>query len=91
MGQAEHLAYRNRQPGALAGVARTHSGRGGRCSQEGPRRGRVGPVCRFQEGGRENTQDTPIEAARPHENSEEEHLRGAPFRALWRRSILVLG
>ena len=36
VGQAEHLACRKRQPGALAGVARTHSGRGGRCPQKAP-------------------------------------------------------
>ena len=53
VGQAEHLACRKRQPGAFAGVARTHSGRDGSCPQEGPCRGRVGPVCRFQEGGGE--------------------------------------
>ena len=30
VGQAEHLACRKRQPGAFAGAARTHSGKGGR-------------------------------------------------------------
>ena len=45
----------------------------------------------FGRGVGKTTQDTPIEAARPHENSEEERLRGAPFRALWGRSIFVLG
>ena len=60
-------------------VVRTHSVCDGRCPQEGPCSGRVSHVCRFREWGRENTQDTPIEVARPHENSEKERLRGPRF------------
>lgn len=48
MGQAENLACRKRQPGAFAGVARTHSPGRGRRPQEDPCHGRVSPVCRFR-------------------------------------------
>ena len=37
------------------------------------------PCVPLSGGGRENTQDTPIEAARPHENSEKERLQGPRF------------
>ena len=88
VGQAEHLACRKRQPGAFAGAARTHSRRRAGRPQEGPCRGRVGPVCWFRGRGGEMI---PVEGiwtvlgrvwgggCPDHPNSEEERLRGPRF------------
>ena len=78
VGQAEHLACRKRQPGAFAGAARTHSGRRAGRPREGPLSRPCRPCVPLSGGERDHT-DAPIEAARPHENSEEEYLRGPRF------------
>ena len=46
--KSREIACRKRQPGAFAGVARTHSPGRGRRPQEDPCHGRVSPVCRFR-------------------------------------------
>ena len=55
-----------------------------RTAQKGPCRGRVAPVCRFQEGGRVTAPDTPILGRVPS-------VRLALLQAVLGRSILVLG
>ncbi len=84
---------------ALYRRRRRAQARGGQAG-ESRRRGRVGPVCRFQGegGGSAPVGDTWTALGRVwgggcpgHPNPEKERLREAPFRALWGRSILVLG
>ena len=98
--QAEHLACRKQQPGAFVGVAHTHSRRSDEQPQEGPCRGRVGPVCWFRgRGGGGGSCRGYLDSVGPRVGRRlsgpfkfrERTPPWAPFRAVWGRPIFVLG